>query len=146
MLGMMVPSVVPATQQVKIRGLRSKLVPWIKQGPVSKIYTIARCYCLTPVILATQKAEIRRITALSQPWQIVQETLSWKTPSQKGEGGLAQGVDPEFKLQNCKKIYIHYKKGWEYGSNGKASTWKVPGPKFKPHYHPKKSIGSVAQR
>jgi hypothetical protein len=31
-----------------------------------------------PVILATQEAEIRRITAPNQPRQIVQETLSQK--------------------------------------------------------------------
>jgi hypothetical protein len=31
---------------------------------------------LTPVILATQEAEIRRITVQSQPWQIVHEPLS----------------------------------------------------------------------
>jgi hypothetical protein len=31
-----------------------------------------------PVILATQEAEIRRITVQSQPRQIVQETLSQK--------------------------------------------------------------------
>jgi hypothetical protein len=36
----------------------------------------ARHQWLTPVILATQEAEIRRITVGSQPGQIVQETLS----------------------------------------------------------------------
>jgi hypothetical protein len=36
-----------------------------------------------PLILATQKAEIRRITVQSQPRQIVHETLSQKYPSQK---------------------------------------------------------------
>jgi hypothetical protein len=38
---------------------------------------------LTPVILTTQEAEIRRIMVQSQPGQIVQETLSRKTLSQK---------------------------------------------------------------
>jgi hypothetical protein len=33
---------------------------------------------LTPIILATQEAEIRRIEVQSQPWQIVQQTLSQK--------------------------------------------------------------------
>jgi hypothetical protein len=38
---------------------------------------------LTPVILATQEAEIRRIEVHSQPRQMVYETLSQKNPSQK---------------------------------------------------------------
>jgi hypothetical protein len=33
---------------------------------------------LTPVILAAQEAEIRRIEVQSQPWQIVLKTLSQK--------------------------------------------------------------------
>jgi hypothetical protein len=33
---------------------------------------------LTPVILATQEAEIRRLTVRSQPGQIVHETLARK--------------------------------------------------------------------
>jgi hypothetical protein len=37
-----------------------------------------------PVILATQEADIRRITVRSQPRQIVLETLSRKYPSPKG--------------------------------------------------------------
>jgi hypothetical protein len=40
-------------------------------------------WSLTAVILATQEAEIRRIMVLSQPRQILCETLSWKIPSQK---------------------------------------------------------------
>jgi hypothetical protein len=51
----------------------------------------------------TQEAEIRRILAQSQPWQIVCKTLSRKSPSQKMAGGLAQGVGPEFKPQYQKK-------------------------------------------
>jgi hypothetical protein len=35
----------------------------------------------------------------TQPRQIVQETLSQKSPSQERAGGVAQGVDPEFKPQ-----------------------------------------------
>jgi hypothetical protein len=38
---------------------------------------------LTPVILATQEAEIRRIMVQSQPGEIVCETLSQKNPTQK---------------------------------------------------------------
>jgi hypothetical protein len=42
------------------------------------------------VILATQEAEIRRITVQNQPRQIVCETLSQKKkPSQKRAGGVA---------------------------------------------------------
>jgi hypothetical protein len=58
---------------------------------------------LTPVILATQEEQIRRITVQSQPGQIVCETLSQKNPSQKRAGGVAQGEGPEFKPQYCKK-------------------------------------------
>jgi hypothetical protein len=41
---------------------------------------------LTPVILATQEAAIRRIMVQSQPRQIVHETLYQKNPSQKRAG------------------------------------------------------------
>jgi hypothetical protein len=54
---------------------------------------------LTPVILATQEAETRRIMVQSQPRQIVCETLSQKDPSQKWAGRVAEGVGPEFKPQ-----------------------------------------------
>jgi hypothetical protein len=62
------------------------------------------CRWLTPVIPATQKAEIRRIEVQSQPGQIVHETLSEKNTShQRRAGGMAQGVGPEFKLQYSQK-------------------------------------------
>jgi hypothetical protein len=65
----------------------------------------ARHWWLTPVILATQEAEIRRIMVQSNPRQIVQETLSWKkkNPSRKRDGGVAQSVGLEFKPQYWKK-------------------------------------------
>jgi hypothetical protein len=44
---------------------------------------LARLWWLTPVILATQEAEIRRITVGSQPGQTVGETLSRKNSSEK---------------------------------------------------------------
>jgi hypothetical protein len=52
---------------------------------------------LTPVLLATQEAEIRRISVQSQPGQIVHETLSRKNTLQKKASGVAQVVGPEFK-------------------------------------------------
>jgi hypothetical protein len=63
------------------------------------------------VILATQEAEIRRITVQSQPGQIVlrpylKETLHTK----KRAGGVAQGIGPEFKPQyKTKKNYFRLK-------------------------------------
>jgi hypothetical protein len=61
-----------------------------------------------PVILTTQKAEIRRIMVQSQPEQIIfMRTYLGKTHHKRRAGGVAQGVVvPEFKLQPCKKI-IH---------------------------------------
>jgi predicted P-loop ATPase len=61
---------------------------------------------LTPVILATQETEIRRMAVQSQPRQIVHKTLSRKNSSQKRTGGVAQGVGPEFKPQYHKKKKI----------------------------------------
>jgi hypothetical protein len=54
-----------------------------------------------PIILATQKAEIRKIMVQSQPGQIVPKAIS-KNPSQKRTGGVVQSKDPKFKLQYCK--------------------------------------------
>jgi hypothetical protein len=56
-----------------------------KQYGLFKVLTSAGHWWLTPVILAIQEAEIRRITVLSQPRQIVHETLSQKkTRNNKG--------------------------------------------------------------
>jgi hypothetical protein len=41
----------------------------------------AGCWWLTPVIVATQEAEIRKIMVRSQPRQIVSKTLSQKYPT-----------------------------------------------------------------
>jgi hypothetical protein len=48
-------------------------------------------------------SDVRRISVLSQLGQIVREILSRKNPSQKRTGGMAQGVDPEFKSQYYQK-------------------------------------------
>jgi hypothetical protein len=58
---------------------------------------IARSWWLMPIILATQEADIRRITIRFQPRKIVGETLSQKTYHKKRAGGVAQGIGPEFK-------------------------------------------------
>jgi hypothetical protein len=49
----------------------------------------ARSWWFTPVIIATQEAEIRRIEVRSQP--------SLRDPILKRAGGVAQGEGPEFK-------------------------------------------------
>jgi hypothetical protein len=55
-------------------------------------FSLPGCWWLTPVILTTQKAEIRRIMVQSQPGQIVHQALSRKKPSQKRAGRVAQAV------------------------------------------------------
>jgi hypothetical protein len=57
---------------------------------------------------STQDADIRLITVQNQPGQIACKILSWKIPSQKRAGGVAQGIDPEFQSQyNNKKRIIN---------------------------------------
>jgi hypothetical protein len=58
---------------------------------------------LTFVILATQKAEIRRIVVQGQAGQIVHEILSRKILHKNRADGVAQGEGPEFKPQYHKK-------------------------------------------
>jgi hypothetical protein len=65
--------------------------------------SLARHRWLTPIILATQEAKIRRISVPSQPRQVVCETLSQKTLHKNRVGGVAQAEGPEFKPQYCKK-------------------------------------------
>jgi hypothetical protein len=55
------------------------------------------------IILAIQDTEIRRIVVQSQTQaNSSQDPISKKT-KQKTDGGVAQGVGPEFKAQHCKK-------------------------------------------
>jgi hypothetical protein len=65
----------------------------------------AKHWWLTPVILATQEAELRRIVVQIGPGQIVYETLSRKTLHKNRAGGMAQGEGPEFKPQYWKKKF-----------------------------------------
>jgi hypothetical protein len=51
---------------------------------LQKVRNPAGPWWLTPIILATQEAENRKITVSSQPRQIVCETLCQKNTSQKG--------------------------------------------------------------
>jgi hypothetical protein len=52
-----------------------------------------------PVILATQKERSGGSRFKASQGH---ETLSPKNPSEQRAGGVAQGVDPEFKLKDCK--------------------------------------------
>jgi hypothetical protein len=54
---------------------------------------------LTPVILATQEVEIRRIVVQSQPWQIVLKENPLQIKKKKRAGGVPQGEGPKFKPQ-----------------------------------------------
>jgi hypothetical protein len=72
--------------------IHNDAVEWKK--PATRVYTEVGRTWLTPVIPATQEAEIRRIEVPSQPGQIVFETLSQKYPTQKRSGGVPQAVEP----------------------------------------------------
>jgi hypothetical protein len=62
------------------------LSPLTACGVFLKTTVTAERWWLTPVILATQEAEIRRITVQSQTRQRVHETLSRKNHHKKGWG------------------------------------------------------------
>jgi hypothetical protein len=64
---------------------------------------------LTSVILATQEAEIRRITVQNQPRKIVHETLSQKSSHKKGAGIVAQRPRVQAPVLQKKKIlsFLH---------------------------------------
>jgi hypothetical protein len=67
------------------------------------------CQWPTPVILVTQKAEIRRISVQSQPEQIVPEKNSSQKKKKKSQ-----------------------EKGWWSGSNGRLLAQQALGSEFKP--------------
>jgi hypothetical protein len=68
-----------------------------------KLSKINTCFSYWLRGVASQEAEIRRIMVRSQLRQIVWETLSQKTPSQKKASGVVPDVGPEFKPWYCKK-------------------------------------------
>jgi hypothetical protein len=77
---------------------------WETQKRCLKKQCWARHWRLTPVTLATQEAEIRRIEVRSQPKaNSSQNPISKKKPITKRAGGMAQGEGPEFKPQYRKK-------------------------------------------
>jgi hypothetical protein len=87
----------------------------------SKISNRAGHQWLTPVILATQEAAIRRVIVRSQPGQTVRETLSQKNPLHKkggGAGGVAQGVVPEPQYRGKKKDSDYSRSESVFGDEG----------------------------
>jgi hypothetical protein len=85
---------------------------------------------LTPIILATQEAEIRRIVVQSQPNQIFQEILSQITLHKNRAGGLAQGESPEFKPQYRKKKKKNLCTRRHYPLTGAWGMGEVGAPKW----------------
>jgi hypothetical protein len=82
--------------------MNPKPISTLRADPV-KHFLIRGPEAITPVIPATQKAEIRRTSVRSQPRQIVHETLSLKQIFTKRAGGVTQGEGPEFKSQHQEK-------------------------------------------
>jgi hypothetical protein len=64
---------------------------------------LARHQWLTPVILVTQVAEIRRIMVKASLGKEFSRPYLKKTHHKNRAGGVAQGEGPEFKLQYLKK-------------------------------------------
>jgi hypothetical protein len=75
---------------------------------VQRRHLVAGHRWLTPVILATQEAEIRRITVRSQPWQAVRKTLYRKKKRGGGWWSGSRDIGPVFKPQYRKKKKSHF--------------------------------------
>jgi hypothetical protein len=58
-----------------VEHLPSKQEDMISNPSAEKKFFLVRCWWLSPIILATQEAEIRKIKVQSQPRQIVLETI-----------------------------------------------------------------------
>jgi hypothetical protein len=81
-----------------------------------------------PGIPATQEAETRRIEVPSQPpANSLRDPISKKPFTNKRASGVAQGVDPEFKLEYHEKKKEREKKEvlWPTLLEGKFSQYKV---------------------
>jgi arginine deiminase len=89
---------------------------------------------LTPVILATQETEIRRIT-IKTSWkkkkkkqleQVVPDTISENKTAQNRADGMAQAIErlPNKHEALSSKHSTTYKKEREKGRSQKAATWK----------------------
>jgi hypothetical protein len=80
---------------------------------------------VTPVILATQEAEIRRTAVQSQPRQIVCKILSQKSTSQKSAGGGSRCRPwvQALVLQKKEKtrLWVWFK--WQSTSLASARSW-----------------------
>jgi hypothetical protein len=63
---------------------------------------------LTPVILVTQEAEIRRFKFQCQPREIVQETLSQKSPTQKRAGGMTEELSSNSSITKKRLVFENY--------------------------------------
>jgi hypothetical protein len=98
----------------------SALVRW---GLVTIKVIAAWRWWLTPVILATQEAEIRRIKVQSQHQQIVCKPLSRKPLHEYRAGGVGQGESPEFKpqYQTHTKSHCCLAGGWSWGGTTKET-------------------------